>query len=87
MVELASKKHRRVDLFASALGVSIVGSNKSGGVKDSWSAHVNDWDEIRRCAKADTALFVVTDKELSVDDKRYVKDKGLCLWTEDDVSY
>ncbi len=89
VVELASKKKRKVDLYATEpqLGVCIIGSNKSGGVKDSWSAHVNDWDEIRKCATANTVLFVVTGKELSPEDKQYVKDKGLHFWTEDDLSY
>lgn len=88
-IELNSGKKRKVDLFAQEvrLGVTIIGSNKSGGVKDSWSAHVNDWEEIRKCAKADTALFVVTGKEVSREDRQYVTDKGLCLWTEDELSY
>ena len=89
VVELASKKKRKVDLYATVpgLGVCIIGSNKSGGVKDSWSAHVNDWDEIRKHAKANTVLFVVTGKELSQEDRQYVADKGLSLWTEDELSY
>jgi DGQHR domain-containing protein len=48
---------------------------------------VNDCDEIRQKAKADTVLFVVTGKELSVQDRGYVKDKSLCLRTEDDLAY
>lgn len=89
VVQMGSGKKRKVDLSASAaeLGVSIIGSNKSGGVKDSWSAHVTDWEEIRKRAKADTVLFVVTGKELSKEDRQYVADRNLHLWTEDELSY
>ena len=47
-VQLAIGKKRKVDLFAAEtnLGVTIIASNKSGGVKDSWTAHVNDWEVI-----------------------------------------
>ncbi len=89
IVELSSNKKRPVDLYArdSNLHVTIIGSNKSGGVKGSWSGHVNDWEEIRQKAKADTVLFVVTGREMSSEDKAYVTDKKLCLWTEDELTY
>jgi DGQHR domain-containing protein len=89
IVTLASQKTRKVDLYASEpdLGVCIIGSNKSGGVKDSWSAHINDWAEIGKHAKASTVLFVVTGKELSREDKQYVIDKQLYVWSEDQLSY
>lgn len=47
-VQLAPGKLRKVDLFAreGELGVTIVASNKSGGIKDSRTAHVNDWKTI-----------------------------------------
>lgn len=69
-VELAPGKTRKVDLFAREddLGVTIVASNKSGGVKDTWSGHVNDWEVIGRKAGANVVLFVVTGKDLSPED-------------------
>jgi DGQHR domain-containing protein len=89
IVQLSPNKKRPVDLYAcdAALGVTIIGSNKSGGIDGPWSGHVNDCDEIRRKAKADTALFVVTGKELSAADRGYVKDKGLCVWSDDELAY
>lgn len=88
-VKVSPTKFRKVDLYAAdpKLAVTIIGSNKSGGVKDSWSTHVNDWDDLKRNASADTVLFVVTGKELSFEDREYVKQKGLSLWTEDDLNY
>ena len=88
-VELAPGKFRKVDLFAEerALGVRIIASNKSGGVKDSWTAHVNDWEEIGTAAKADRVLFVVTGKDLSEEDRAYATNKGMCIWGEKELSY
>lgn len=88
-VQLAEGKKRRVDLYARVpdLGVTIIGSNKSGGVKDSWSAHVNDYEEIGKKAKADKVLFIVTGKDMAKEDLAYVQAKGMCLWQEDQLSY
>jgi DNA sulfur modification protein DndB len=88
-VELALGKKRRVDLLASApdLGITIIGSNKSGGVKGSWTAHINDYEEIGRKAKASKVLFVVTGKELDDADINYVKQKNMALWGEEDLAY
>jgi DGQHR domain-containing protein len=88
-VQLAPGKHRKVDLYAKddTLQVSIVGSNKSGGIQDSWTAHVNDWEVIGQKAGASKVLFVLTGKELSPDDKAYASEKGMCIWSEKELSY
>ncbi len=89
VVELAKGKKRPVDLYASVpdLGVTLIGSNKSGGWSDSWSAHVNDFQEIKKAASAGTGLFVVTGRELSVADQEYVRAKGMFVWGEDELAY
>src|SRR5712691_6180543 len=88
-VQLAPDKKRKVDLFATEtnLGVTIIASNKSGGVKDSWTAHVNDWEVIGQKAEASKVLFVVTGKELSPEDRAYATTKGMCVWGERELSY
>lgn len=88
-VELSPKKRRRVDLYARVpdLKVAIVGSNKSGGWKHSWTAHVNDYAAIGKKAGATKVLFVVTGAELSAEDTEYVRDQGMCLWREEELSY
>lgn len=88
-VQLAPGKKRKVDLFAAetSLGVTIIASNKSGGVKDSWTAHVNDWEVIGQKAGATKVLFVITGKELSPEDRAYATDKGMCTWGERELSY
>lgn len=88
-VEMAPGKTRKVDLFASetSLGVTIIASNKSGGVKDSWTAHVNDWEVIGQKAAATKVLFVVTGKELAPEDRAYATDRGMCIWGEHELSY
>lgn len=88
-VELAPDKFRKVDLFATDnhLRVTIVGSNKSGGVDDSWTAHINDWEVIGRKAGANRVLLVATGKEISPADKAYASEKGICVWGERELSY
>jgi len=88
-VQLAPGKNRNVDLYAHDpnLKALIIGSNKAGGWKESWSAHVNDWEQICKKANADTVLFVITGKEISPEDSKYARDKGFSIWTEDELSY
>jgi DGQHR domain-containing protein len=89
MVELAPGKNRKVDLYAREedLGVTIVASNKSGGIKDTWTGHVNDWEEIGRKANADKVLFVITGKDLSPEDRAYAARKNMHIWEEKQLSY
>ena len=88
-VRVSRSKTRKVDLYACEpdLDVTIIGSNKSGGWKDSWSAHVNDYEQIRRKANAHKVLFVITGKEMSQDDLDYPSQEGMSVWDEDQLSY
>jgi len=88
-VQMAPGKTRKVDLLAAEhnLGVTIIASNKSGGVKDSWTAHVNDWEVIGEKAGATKVLFVLTGKELPPEDRAYATTKGMSIWGEHELSY
>jgi DGQHR domain-containing protein len=87
-VQLSSHKKIPVDLFAkhTQLGVTIIGSNKSGGL-GKWTEHVNNYKELGRKAGADRVLFVVTGTELDSDERKHVAEEGMQLWTEDELSY
>lgn len=89
VVDMGHGKTRRVDLLATEdeLGVKIIASNKSGGIKDTWTGHVNDWEEICQKAGASKVLFVITGKELSPEDKAYARSKGMQIWDERQLSY
>jgi DGQHR domain-containing protein len=88
-IDMGQGKKRKVDLFATEanLKVTIIGSNKSGGIEDSWTAHVNDWQDIGEKASASKVLFVLTGKELSPEDRNYAIAKGMCIWGEKELSY
>jgi hypothetical protein len=57
-VELAPGKSRKVDLFAEewVLSVTIIASNKSGEVKDSWMAPVDNWPWSKRQPPNETTI-------------------------------
>jgi DNA sulfur modification protein DndB len=88
-VELAPGKKRKVDLFAREddLGVTIVASNKAGGIKDTFTGHVNDWEEIGTKAGASKVLMVITGKDLPPEDTAYAATKGMQIWDEKQLSY
>lgn len=88
-VEMGQSKRRKVDLYATDenLKVTIIGSNKSGGIKDSWTAHVNDWEIIGKRASADKVLLVITGKEVPPEDRAYACEKGMSVWSETELSY
>jgi hypothetical protein len=87
-VPISSSKKRKVDLYAQDhdLGVTIVGSNKSGLI-NSWSEHVNDYTEIGYKAGANKTLFVITGKELDLSDKNYAESKNACVWDKEKLGY
>lgn len=88
-VHVSPAKTRKVDLYAHVpdLHVTIIGSNKSGRWKDSWTGHVDDYEQIGLKAGATKVLFVVTGKEMAEEDIEYAKAKGMCLWDEDQLAY
>jgi len=88
-VTIAGKK-RTLDLLAKdeALGIKIIGWNKSGANKDvSFSTHVNDYAVIKKHLKADAVLYVSTGYELLADDIAYAKTKGDSVWNKDQLEY
>jgi DGQHR domain-containing protein len=89
IVDLSARKKRPIDLYARVpdLGVTIVASNKSGRSIDSWTDHVLGYEEIGRKAGASKVLFVLTGKEEHADERRYVLDKGMAYWGEDELAY
>ncbi len=88
-MKLASGKTRKVDLFAKddELGVVIIASNKSGGIEDTFSGHVNDWEDIGTAAGANKVLFVITGKDMSPENIGYAKTKGMHVWGEKQLEY
>jgi DGQHR domain-containing protein len=89
VVELSAQKKRPVDLYARApdLGITIIGSNKSGKSIGSWTDHVNGCEEIARKAGASKFLFVLTGKEDHTDERKYVLEKDMAYWGEDELAY
>ena len=89
IVELSAQKKRPVDLYARVphLGITIVGSNKSGKSIGSWTDHVNGCEEIGRKAGASKVLFVLTGKEDHAAERTYVLGKGMAYWGEDELAY
>lgn len=88
VVLLSGQKRIPVDLYAqeSELDVTIIGSNKSGGL-GRWTEHVNSYKDLGRRARADKVLFVVTGTELDDSERQYVLNEGMQLWSEDELSY
>ncbi len=84
-----SSKQRPLDLYAtdSNLGVTIVGSNKSGKISGGWSAHINDFRTIANKAKADAALLIVTSIEPSTVDMQFASSQNITVWTEEQIGY
>ncbi|MGH9429563.1 MAG: hypothetical protein ACRD2L_25030, partial [Terriglobia bacterium] len=77
-VELSAHKVIPVDLYAreAHLGVTIIGSNKSGSL-GKWTEHLNHYKALGRKAKADKVLFVVTGTDLDADERRHVVEEGM----------
>lgn len=89
VVELSPQKRRPVDLYARVpeLGVTIIGSNKSGRSIDSWTDHVSGCEEIGRKAGATKVLFVLTGKEDHTAERQYVLGRGMAYWGNDELAY
>jgi DNA sulfur modification protein DndB len=85
---LSTHKKIPVDLYAhdSTLGITILGSNKSGRL-DKWTEHVNSTKALGQTAGADRVLFVVTGSDIEDHERQHVRDLGMSLWTEDELSY
>lgn len=86
-VELPNTAPRPLDLSATALGVKIIGSNKSGWLHGSFSGHVHDFATLIPQANADRGLLVFTAKELTPADVQYASQANMAVWSEAQLEY
>lgn len=89
VIYLGSKKTRTVDLLAEdkELKVKIIGSNKSGGIPEGFTAHLHGYQKLQETLKADTVLFVFTEKEISQDEREFAKNQGMNIWGREELEY
>jgi len=90
VIELSPTKKRTVDLSASdkVLGVKIIGWNKARReLKESLTVHIHDYEKLKEIARADSVLFVSTEKEISEEDKQYAEERGMRVWGEEELRY
>ena len=90
IIWLSSTEKRTPDLSASdgALGVKIIGWNKDvHRLRESLTVHIHDYKELKRRARASSALFVSTDKEISPQQRQYAQAAGMRVWDEEDLRY
>jgi hypothetical protein len=89
-IQLKDKKERTVDLAAwdDELKIKIIGENKTGSeLKGTFTSLVHDYNELKKIAKADSVLFVITDKEISEADYAYAKQRGMTVWGKEEIDY
>jgi DGQHR domain-containing protein len=85
-----SKKTRTLDLSASIkkFGVKIIGSNKARkSINGSLSVLIHDLSKLKNITKANGALFVLTEMEVSDEERDYAKQDGISVWCEEDLRY
>ncbi len=84
-----STKARKVDLFAedSNLQVKIIGSNKSGEIKPSFSGHINDLVALRNAATANKAILIATGHQIDKSDLQFADSNSVVVWGEDKLAY
>lgn len=83
-------KERTIDLSASIkdLGVKIIGWNKTQRkFSESLTVHMHDYIALKKIANADGVLFVLTEKEVSEEDRKYAEQNGIRVWHEEDLRY
>jgi DGQHR domain-containing protein len=89
-ITLSDGKKRTLDLLAfdKKLGIKIIGWNKArGSFSESFTVHIHDYQYLKRVAKANTVLFVMSEKEISQDDYDYVHSLGMNLWGIKELEY
>lgn len=89
-ITLSPTKKRTVDLSANmkALGVKIIGWNKTRKqLTESLSVHIHDYQKLKDIAKTDSVLFVLTEKEVSDQDRQYAEQNGMRVWGEKELCY
>lgn len=89
-IKLDSKKKRTVDLLAieEDLGVKIIGWNKARKkLNESVTTHFHDYEKLKTISKADSVLFISTEKVINIDDRQYAEKHGMRVWGEDELRY
>jgi len=89
-IMISPGKKRTVDLSATVqeLGVKIIGWNKTRKeLKESLTVHIHDYDKLKEIARANSVLFVSTEKEVSDEDKQYAAQHGMRVWGENELRY
>ena len=89
-IKLDEKKYRTVDLLAwdDELKVKIIGWNKARkGFTESFSVHMHDYQKLQSNAKADSVLFVLTEKEPDEADFEYARRNGMRVWGKEELEY
>jgi DNA sulfur modification protein DndB len=89
-VILNGGKKRTIDLSANSreLGVKIIGENTSATRLDEpLSTYIHDTQKLVQVAKAKAGLFVLTNVDISDQDKQYAKQKGILVWGEEELQY
>lgn len=87
IVQLSGGAPRPVDLFARALGVIILGSNKARKKLKSYTAHIHDLEELQKASGASVSLFVAAEKEMLQKERDYAAQRGVRVWDERQLSY
>jgi hypothetical protein len=88
-VTIHGNKVKPLDLYATddQLGISIIGSNKSGSIPG-FSAHLSDLKELKKAAKADRVILVSTKAgEVTQEDRLAAEAAGVSVWTENTLRY
>jgi DGQHR domain-containing protein len=87
-IRVSAQKIIPVDLYArdSALGVTVIGSNKSGKLSR-LTEHVANYKALGEKARADSVLFVLTGTDVEESDKQHIRESGMSVWTEEELSY
>jgi DNA sulfur modification protein DndB len=49
--------------------------------------HIHDYQKLKDIAKADSVLFVLTEKEVSDQDRQYAEQNGMRVWGEEELCY
>jgi DGQHR domain-containing protein len=89
-VTIHGNKVKPLDLLATdeKLGITIIGSNKSGSIPGSFSGHLSDLKELKTAAKAKKVILVATRPgEITQEDRDAAADAGVVVWTESDLRY
>jgi DGQHR domain-containing protein len=88
-IALPDGVEKPVDLFATdaALGISIVGSNKSGRKISDFYDHIAGLEDLRDAAKANGLILVAPAKEFSETELRFLRKKGVQVWGDRELTY